>query len=147
MIAHNISGSVINGIEASLNTRLFKDFILKANYTWQRPIDKSDTSYYRNNYLPHRPLHEAYTSIKWKSHIFALMYDFNFIGANFRDRANTEFYFVNHRFYHNITFELFPRKDIVATLEIKNILNDLTRDKIGYPLPGRSFFATIAYSL
>ena len=146
IIAHNISKAVITGHEFAMNLNLFKQLFFQANYTVQFPKDKSHIPYYNGNYLPHRPVHEFFASLKYRAKYFSLTYEFVYTGANFRDRTNSEFYFLEHRIYHNVMVEIYPVKEILVTLEVKNIADNLTRDKIGYPLPGRSYYGTVAYS-
>ncbi|MCP4727656.1 MAG: TonB-dependent receptor, partial [bacterium] len=97
-----------------------------------------------DNYLPHRPVNEASIRAKALSKYAALVYDWSYTGVNFRDRANSEFYYIEKRIIQNVSFQLFPVKLLTLTLEIKNFTDNLSRDVIGYPLPGRSYYGTVS---
>ncbi|MDA3900618.1 MAG: TonB-dependent receptor plug domain-containing protein [Spirochaetes bacterium] len=145
MLAHNISRSKIDGHEFSIQTRLLRRLQLGANYTFQSAIDKSSIPYYRNNYLPHRPVHEFFGSARLIFHKISAEYSIEAIGSNYLDRANSDFYFIKSRYYHNLLSEVVLFTGLTITLEARNILDEMSRDKIGYPLPGRAFYSTVEY--
>ncbi len=144
MKAQNISAAEISGHEVSLSLGFFRHVSLRGNYTYQRAMDRGDIPYYRGKYLPYRPLHEGAGSITLFNRHASVSYEISYMGANFRDRANSDFYYVRQRTYHNLLLLLIPYQGIKAKFEIKNLTDDRTRDVIGYPLPGRSYYGSLA---
>ncbi|MDY6970116.1 MAG: TonB-dependent receptor, partial [Spirochaetota bacterium] len=144
MKAQNLDKARIMGHEFKLTMSIYDHLLLSCNYTLQEAIDKSGIPYYENNYLPHRPRNEASFRAKIFDKYLSLIYELSYTGVNFRDRANSEFYYLERRILHNLNLQLFPVSWIAVSLEVKNISDNRTKDIIGYPLPGRSYYATIS---
>ncbi len=147
MIAQNVSAARVSGHEVTFSASMLAHFTLTANYTFQKAIDKSDIPYYRGNYLPHRPLHEATVTGRAHNSFGSISYTMNYTGSNFRDRANSEFYYLDRRIFHNIELQYTQIPGHTLVFEIKNLTNNTTQDIVGYPLPGRSFYGTLKYVL
>ena len=75
-----------------------------------------------------------------------MFWETNAIADNFLDRANVRR--VGSRLLHDVGVELaLPLPGLRVTLEAKNLGDDRTRDALGFPLPGRTLFATLSYGL
>ena len=68
----------------------------------------------------------------------------NLIADDFIDRANVRR--VGSRALLGAGLEIaLPLPGMRLALEAKNVGDDRTRDALGFPLPGRTFFATLSY--
>jgi|GEM_PF-929465 len=147
MKADNLSGAEVMGTEVTFSLMLKKYAEVSAAYTWQRALNKGDIPYLEGKILPNRPIHEASGMIKFFNEWGSFAYDINFIGYNYRDQINSEFYFVNNRLIHNITVKTRSYKGVHLVFEMKNISNSQISDIYGMPLPGRSLYGTLVYKL
>jgi len=145
--AQNISGARIMGHEVSLGASVFNHVKISMNYTNQLAKDKSAIPYYRGKILPGHPVHDVSFRATVFSRRVSLSYEMNFTGAVFRDRMNSEFYYVPEKYIHGITAEIMALDGLVMAFEIKNLTDSMVRDNIGYPLPGRSYYGTVSYAL
>ncbi|MCX7998180.1 MAG: TonB-dependent receptor, partial [Leptospiraceae bacterium] len=74
-----------------------------------------------------------------------------FVGAVFKDRSNEYQNYEPGRWLHNVYFSYYISpslinnivKELKFTLETKNILDRRAFDIVGYPLPGRTYYATL----
>ena len=67
------------------------------------------------------------------------------VADNFLDSANTEV--VPSRALFNIGFTVAPPplRGLALGIEVRNLTNNLTRDLLDFPLPGRAVFATVSW--
>ena len=70
--------------------------------------------------------------------------EIEFLDESFLDRANTRK--IDSRTIQNMGINIQINKQSTAGFEVKNISDEMTEDVIGYPLPGRSYFATVNFS-
>ncbi|ETW93254.1 MAG: hypothetical protein ETSY1_40020 [Candidatus Entotheonella factor] len=71
-----------------------------------------------------------------------LSYELDYISRNFLDRGNLDP--VDNRLLHHLRLTVTPLdKHLTMTFEAKNLTDNQVGDFRGFPLPGRSFFATI----
>ena len=145
MMAQGISNAEIKGHECTLTSTIYSHISVSFNYTYQEAIDKSEISFYKNNFLPHRPVHTLFFNIKTYYKRLICSYEFHLTGANFRDRVNSDFYYIERKMFHNVILSYKLFKNLIITGECKNILDEKKSDIIGYPLPGRSFYGSIQY--
>jgi iron complex outermembrane receptor protein len=139
--ARNIGAAEIRGHEVSWSLTAFRHVRLYGNYTLQEALDTSGT-FSHGNVLPGRPRHELHQAIELFAEIGKLVYEFDYIGENFLDRANA--FVVDSRALHNVGLTLLPfGKALKFTFEVKNITDNRLADVRGFPLPGRSFFGTV----
>ncbi|MCB1321147.1 MAG: TonB-dependent receptor, partial [Leptospiraceae bacterium] len=103
------------------------------------------------NYLPLQPLHEFHASIDMLFQHWFIGGEAIFIGAVFKDRTNELAGYEEARWLYNLhaSYSVFGKdakqSELLFTLELKNIMNDRVSDVVGYPLPGRSIYATVSY--
>ena len=144
MTAQNIDQAEIIGHELSLSLGLFEHLELGVNYTNMRAIDRGKIRYYRGKHLPYCPVNEVSFSSKVTSKYIACAYELSYTGGNFRDRYNTASGYLQLRLIHSMTVQVFPCKELVLTIEVKNMDDNKVRDVVGYPLPGISCYGTVA---
>ncbi len=142
--AINIGAAYIWGHEFRFLLDLQGGLDLSGNYTYQIAMDQGDVSYWQDKALPFRPTHEAYlrlgysASEKWKTWI-----DFNYMGENYWDRANA--FPVPERKILDIGVGFYPpfrKYHLAFSFEVNNLLDEQISDIAGYPMPGRTCFAT-----
>jgi len=156
--SRNVSRARIRGAEAALGLRAWQRVLLSTNYTYQHAVDESDVPFRRGNLLPGRPTHEAYVRLEllwgtehplplgrygarlWPGRIWG---EVNLVADNYLDTANTRR--VPRRDLFSLGAELRPASPWRFTFEVRNLTADQTRDALDFPLPGRSFFATVAW--
>jgi iron complex outermembrane receptor protein len=153
----NVTSASVRGHEVAARARLWDRFGLVLNYTHQRARDDGDVSFLRGKQLPGRPADEAFGHLElgwsaarplpaappqlWPGRLF---FEVNVIAGNFLDRANVRH--VDSRVLYDVGLELgLPLPGVALTLEGKNLSDDRTRDVLGFPLPGRSFFLTASW--
>ena len=98
------------------------------------------------NSLPGRPTHESSVSIEYQKKRWRAGGEIHYTGSNFLDRANGKE--VDGRTIYNLNLTLkSPFKGMTFTIEGLNIGDERTSDVAGFPLPGRSFYASLRYQL
>jgi iron complex outermembrane receptor protein len=156
--SRNVAEARVRGHEVAASVRLWEHIGLVGNYTHQDAVDESDIPFRHGNRLPGRPTHEAYARIElawdaerplplgavasrlWPGRLWG---DANIIADNFLDTANTERVPRRDLFGVGVTLEPIPHWK--ASLEGRNLGDDQTRDALDFPLPGRSFYATLSW--
>jgi iron complex outermembrane receptor protein len=155
----NVTSALVRGQEVAARAQLWRRIGLAANYTHQDARDDGDVSFLRGKQLPGRPADEAFAHVElgwspkrplpyaparlWPGRVY---YEINVIADNFLDRANVRR--VDSRLLHDAGIEIrLPLPGVALTFEGKNLGDDRTRDVLGFPLPGRSFFATLTWGL
>jgi len=142
--ADNISEASINGIETRISAEVFENFRLIGQYTFQDAENKSRIASFDGNQLPGKFRHSWLGRIEY----------------NWRQlKLYTEYINESDMYYDSANLLEAPTKTEVncglsylmdswrISLEAKNIGDDRYEEFNGYPLPGRSFFASIKYSL
>jgi iron complex outermembrane receptor protein len=139
--AENIGAASIKGYEVSWSGTAWQHLRLYGNYTFQDAKDTSDT-FSRGNTLPGRPRHELHQGLELFNEYGKLVYELDYIAANFLDRANA--FMIDHRLLHNLSLTVLPfGKRLKLTFEVKNLTDNQIADFRGFPLPGRSYFGTV----
>ena len=143
-IAQNIGEAKIYGAEISATYKR-KNTNFSTNYTFQEAKDFSDIPYYRTNLLPNRPTHAFFARAGMKQGGYTYFTEASVSSETWLDRANTILAPSRTLFSAGCDYSIFRDRG-KATFEIKNILDNQVEDAIGYPLPGRSYYLTVAYS-
>jgi iron complex outermembrane recepter protein len=125
----------------------YQNYKLESNYTYQKAINNSEVAYLNGKYLPLRPLHEWHNALSYNFHSFEIGLDTIFIGAVFKDRANEYQNYQASRYLHSIFFSHYFLKSedqsLSINFEVRNIFDKRAEDIVGYPLPGRIYYATL----
>jgi iron complex outermembrane receptor protein len=141
--AINISSAEIKGVETSWAFNFFNHIGVSGNYTFQDTENTSDIPFLKGNRLPGRPEDELFNRVEIYNRWARLFYEYNLISDNFLDQANFEK--VDRREIHNLGLSIYPFENMAITLEGKNLSDKQISDVLGFPLPGRSFFATVFF--
>ncbi|MGD8629032.1 MAG: TonB-dependent receptor, partial [bacterium] len=156
--AINIDSAEIEGYEVSLSMGSWRGFALSGNMTRLRAINTGPVTYLNGKSLPNRPGLEAFARLAWSSKRasggpgrgMTAFYEFSYIGGNYWNPYNTKAPnnggpLFDIRRFHNVGFTL-PAgvKGADIGLEVRNLADERFEDIMGYPLPGRSVYATVA---
>jgi len=141
----NIGSARVRGFELSAAATASGRLRLSGNYTRLDSRDTGPVPYYNGNLLPGRPEHEVSIGSELLSGRWSVMYELHYLGDSYLDRANLMPQ--ESRKIHDLTLTL-RSLSYGMTLSIggRNLGNERVYDVIGFPLPGRSFFASIGYT-
>jgi iron complex outermembrane recepter protein len=158
--ADNVDSARIDGLEIS-NALTWKEWKLVNNYTYSRAINTSLNPSLKGKYLPLRPLHEFFSSLSYQYGNWNIGIDYTFIGAVFRDRTNEYINYLPQRDIYGtfLTYALWTKEtqplnenkkgtiqeQLKFHFEMKNIGDKQFADFVGYPLPGRMWYAGLSY--
>ncbi|HEY2776078.1 MAG TPA: TonB-dependent receptor [Candidatus Binatia bacterium] len=144
--AQNVSRASIHGHEARVEWQGPAGFALSANYTFQKAINQSDPTLGEGHDLASLPPHEVYSRLSWTHGLFVIAYSIDVASAHYNDLENQNGK-IPTRTVHDVTLVYGPFwKGLRMTLQCDNLANSLVPDEVGFPLPGRSFFATLSWS-
>jgi iron complex outermembrane receptor protein len=164
----NIEGARLTGLETGLSLHApWRIVTATANYTLLSSRNLGPDPEQRGAPLPGRPRHEAYASVstghEWHPGGLPIeprgFYRLDLASRTFLDPSGRVE--VPTRILHGVGAELFADRRIHFAFEVRNVLDTRVTtwsppiegvgplpvplsDFIGYPLPGRSFFATLA---
>jgi iron complex outermembrane receptor protein len=141
----NIGVAHVRGVELTAGCTVFNHLQLDVAYTHQKAINQTELygGIYKGNYLPNKPKHTFSGRIEPFHRSYGrVFYEYIFSSANFRDQYNKVR--VPERTIHNVgaTVYLVSGK-VHLTIEGKNLTDNQVADLWGYPLPGRSYYATV----
>ncbi len=139
----NIGSASIRGIETSFSGSVNELLRLSGHYTLLDGRDTGPIPYYNGNRLAGRPVHQASGRVEIKRASWTAGYELHYIGSNYLDQANMTL--VPARTIHNALLELSLR-GVSFSFEGRNLGDDRISDVNGFPLPGRSFYATVSYT-
>ncbi len=171
--ATNLGDARLAGHEVAVTGRLARAVTLTGNYTFLDSAQDSPLVSYDGKRLPGRPRHEAYLRVEVAGRPAALglgeaelgvWADATLVSANFLDAGNTNQ--VPARRLLGVGLRAAPRPGWIVTLEAKNLLDERVErielvpaprpdldtipravsDFLGYPLPGRAFYAAVELS-
>jgi len=158
----NIDSARIMGFETELFFEFVKVLRIEANYTFTDAVNTSEQTYYNGNQLPGIPAHEAWlrtSFFKRSSFVDAeLRVDGDYAGSNYLTPYNSTEQVVA-RFYIGLGGQLsFVSTGLSVSLDVRNLLNRISAtdengserplmDYEGFPLPGRTVFATLRWRI
>lgn len=146
--AENVDGARIQGIETGAKAS-WKWLEIHATYTYQEAINTGDVSFAKGKYLPLRPLHDFSGGFALELGDFRPGLETSYTGAVFQDRSNDFFFYQEPRWLHTafLGYSILDSKDHALDfyIEVRNLLNDRAEDIVGYPIPGRSVYASLSY--
>jgi iron complex outermembrane receptor protein len=143
--ATNISSAWIRGTEWSASFAPAASLALSGSATWQSATDTGPVAAWNGKRLPQRPERELYARAEWTPGAVTLSGDVHLIGDNYRDRYNAQR--VPSRTLLGASVSAPLLGGLRATLEAKNLGDERAEDVAGYPLPGLTVFAALAYQL
>lgn len=140
----NIGSARIRGIETSATGTIFNRLSLSGNYCWLESRDTSPIPYYNGNDLPSRPGHEASVTVEYNKARWSAAWEVAYTSSHFLDRANGKE--VPARSSHNLSLVFRPPVEGMSfTIQGFNIGNKQANDVSGFPLPGRSIYASLRF--
>lgn len=138
--ANNIGQAHLYGVEA-LAFLEFKQMIrLSMNYTYQQAKDRATNA---GRFLTGRPQHELDAQVEFKKNKFRSFFHLNWMDEYYLDPLNTQI--IQDRVILNAGVSYKPVDPLELSLEAKNLTDDQIVDVVGFPLPGRSFWAKISF--
>ena len=142
-IPRNIGSARIRGVELTGSFDLGNTVGFTGNYTYQDARDESPAPSREGKQLPGLPRNEGYVRLDLHRWDVKPFYELNFVSGNFLDRANL--LEIPKRIVHTLglRYEI-PLLALTLTFEARNITNNQIEDVAGFPLPGLSFFGTLA---
>jgi iron complex outermembrane receptor protein len=147
----NVDEALIRGIDTSQKIVWNKGLKLNLNYTYQDAKNVSDSPTLNGKYLPLRSKSQVSSLLSYFGNWGEVGFEYQFIGANFRDRTNEYLGYLPARQFVNFYLNYIPYKNIETGnefnigFEIRNLTNTRVEDLVGYPLPGRSYYLTGSY--
>lgn len=138
--AENISRARIRGEELSVRLSLAAGLSLTSALTWQTTLDQGDVPAWFGRRLPQHPERQAWVRADATRGPLHAVADVQFIGDDFLNRANTDRAPARSFVGASLSAEAWPGLRI--TLEGKNLGDSRVSDFGGFPLPGRSVFAS-----
>lgn len=144
--AFNIGRAKVRGHEASFEWKGPWGLAVSANYTFQDAENRSSNALLRGNQLPGLAPHEAYGRASWEWKRFVFAYDVDVSSEHYIEVSNVGPRLPT-RVVHGASVVWGPFwNGFRVTLEADNLGDTLVPDEIGYPLPGRAFYATLSWS-
>lgn len=141
----NIGRARSRGIELDGAVTLGKGFTVSGSYTWDKAIDRSGEPNLHGKQIPGRPEHDLFGKLAWNKNPFSVWTEWHHLSGNYITRSNTK------KLDARLTGNLGVAYDLSSTwrfgVEVKNIANDRMLDVRGFPLPSRSWFATVKITL
>ena len=165
----NLEGASIVGLESGAEVQTPRRWVIaQANYTFMEAVNLSRASSQNGQPLPGRPRHQAYARIsagrEWGEHEWEprLFYGAEYVASSFLDPSGR--LSLPPRHLHHAGVELHVQRRIDFAFEVRNLLNQrqvnwqppiagegpvptAIVDYIGYPLPGRSLWASLRIAM
>jgi iron complex outermembrane receptor protein len=162
--ARNLGGAIAAGAEAGASARVGCQLALTAHYSLLLSRQRSELVSYAGKRLPQRPLHQAYGRADWARRpwrrLAVLWADASLTSGSYLDAANTAR--VPARLLLGGGVKLAVAPGLLIAVEGKNLFDARVADVpapppletvpravsdfLGYPLPGRSFYARVDWT-
>lgn len=146
---YNDSRSKAQGIELSIAFKPVDWCTLSGNYTYNRAVDTSGEPNKDGNQIPGQPRNIANIQVDFDYKIkgvgLGAWASYNYTEGNFVTWANTKK--LSDRNIFNLGIKAGPYKHVSLSAEVKNLTNEQVVDLRGFPLEGRTFYATVSMAL
>lgn len=141
----NIGKARSRGLEIDGSVSLGYGLSLAASYTWDEAIDRTGEPNVHGKQIPGRPEHDIYGKLSWEWRSLTTWLDWHYLSGNYVTRVNTKELDERSTGNLGVTWRINEHFQIGA--EIKNLNDDAVVDVRGFPLPPRSFYATVRMSI
>jgi outer membrane cobalamin receptor len=156
----NVARAEISGAEASVRVSLAHLVTLAANYTYLHAVNRSPSPYLDGKRLPGRPEHALFASAAFARRFGALEWraaaDVDYAGATYLDQANLKDAGLGTALVGLEVGVEHAARRLSLTLELDNLFDTISvegsdgrrrplSDFDGFPLPGRTFLATVRW--
>ena len=144
--AENAGAGRNRGLELELWLDLPADLGLQANATFQHPRDASGIPAYDGKHLPFLCDREGFLRVRHDGRALAPWGEVLLQSSNYRDRYNTELGKAPARTLVNLGLDWsLAAGRLVLAGAVLNLTDNSVYDVEGYPLPGRSWRASVGY--
>ncbi|MFH1502185.1 MAG: TonB-dependent receptor [Candidatus Eisenbacteria bacterium] len=142
--AFNLESARIEGIELTARRTFGTRLHLSASYTYQNARNDGPSPTYHGKLLPYEPVHDLFVRSEWDAGRASVWHEYHARGEAYRDRANLPENRSPASHVHNLggSVEVVPGA-LTLSLEVRNLTDETLLDVEGYPLPGRTFYATL----
>lgn len=142
--AFNLDAATVQGAEVTVHRTWPYGIGLSASYTFQDARNEGPSPIYEGKRLPYEPRHDLFVRTQWERGRLALWHEYHHQGEAYRDRANLEENLSPASDVHNagLRVDIVP-DELSISLEVRNLTDERIVDVEGYPLPGRTFYATL----
>ncbi|MBN1550679.1 TonB-dependent receptor [bacterium] len=141
----NIGKSKSRGIEASIGWNFWKNFNVSSSYTYIDAQDLSEDRSDKENQIPGIPKHEWFSKLEWRQKKFNSFMEWRFTSGNYVTRSNTKE--LPSRETGNIGIGYEFTEHMRFSFEIKNLFDNEMMDIRGFPLPPRSYFFNVSFTI
>lgn len=143
--ALNLESAHVEGAEITARRSWRRGLGLSASYTVQDARNDGPSPTYHGKRLPYEPRYDLFLRTSYDAGRIELWHEYHFESESYRDRANLPENLRPASHLHNlgVRWEV-VRGLITATAQVQNIADERLVDVDGYPLPGRTFYLTIA---
>jgi iron complex outermembrane receptor protein len=144
--AFNLESARVEGVELTARRAWPNGLSLASSYTLQYARNEGPSPVYNGKRLPYEPVHDLYVRTGYDAGRLGVWHEYHFEGESYRDRANLPENLTRSSHVHNVGVRCqVVRGLLTATLQIQNLADERFVDVEGYPLPGRTFFLTLAF--
>jgi len=164
LVGQNLARSEIVGVEQALSAALPWGFDVAGSWTELRATNESSAPSEAGKRLPGRPARDLSLRTRWATGGWELGHRVTHVSGAFRDVANTQP--IPDRQSHDLFASWSPGWGLRVGVEARNVLDQRIQDVVrnprssgdpptraeavsdvaGWPLPGRSFFASVRWT-
>jgi iron complex outermembrane receptor protein len=143
--AFNVGEADLAGLELRGRLNVGRWLDLTANYTFQRAVDAGAAPHARGRSLPRRPDHELFVRprLRLLPDRLTVTPRLSYTSRTFLDAANLQS--TPSRLFIGLELDLALGAGLSLGITAENLLDQRTQDFQGYPLPGRSVFASLQW--
>lgn len=147
----NVGQAFIRGVETNQNIIWNKGIKFNFNYTYQDARNYSESPALNGKFLPLRSKSQGSALLAYFNESSEIGIEYQYIGANFRDRTNEYLGYLPARQFWNLYLQYSAYKnketgnELIIGFELRNLTDKRVEDLVGYPLPGRSYYMTGSY--
>ncbi len=142
--AFNLDEASVRGAEVTARRSWPCGIGVSASYTFQDARNEGPSPIYDGKRLPYEPRDDLFVRAQWEGGRLALWHEYHHQGETYRDRANLEENMSPASDVHNagLRVDVVP-DELSMSFEVRNLTDERIVDVEGYPLPGRTFYATL----
>ncbi|MCD0489038.1 TonB-dependent receptor [Pedobacter sp. MC2016-14] len=152
----NLGVVKIKGLDVNLQSVWHPDQVITLNagltYTYQQALNVTNVNLNYRNQIPYTPVHSGsfMAGAEWRC--ISLNYSYIYTGLRYSQSANVVSNYVPAWYTHDIAFRYNKQlNDLKGTqlslsAEVNNLLNQYYNVVLNYPMPGRYYRFTLAYS-
>jgi iron complex outermembrane receptor protein len=145
--AVNLESAVAEGLEAQWEVRWGRAR-LDGSFTTQDVRQHGEVPHWENRWVPYVSPREIFLRAGLRAGPADLRVEYDFMDRFYRDRANTDEGRAPSRKVVSAGARVrLPGGPVTLDLDLQNIGDVRSEDAYGYPMPGRTLYATLAYGV